>query len=111
MPGVIIRGELQAIRIGRYCVIGEGTVIRPAYRQGLRCLGLRQQRGDNLRSKNVLVPTGYHKLRSHLHASLDDQAPKPSQRGIFTTHTHTHTHAPAVTVVVEPLMVSIEEKN
>lgn len=33
MPGAIIRGELQAIRIGRYCVIGEGTVIRPAYRQ------------------------------------------------------------------------------
>ena len=33
MPGAIIRGELQAIRIGRYCFIGEGTVIRPAYRQ------------------------------------------------------------------------------
>ena len=33
MPGAIIRGELQAIRIGRYCFIGEDTVIRPAYRQ------------------------------------------------------------------------------
>lgn len=32
MRDAIIRGELQAIRIGRYCVIGEGTVIRPAYR-------------------------------------------------------------------------------
>ncbi|CAM9149468.1 unnamed protein product [Choristocarpus tenellus] len=32
MPGAIIRGELQAIRVGRLCVIGEGTVLRPAYR-------------------------------------------------------------------------------
>lgn len=40
MPGVIIRGELQEIRIGRYCVVGEGTVIRPAYRQaGVRVPG------------------------------------------------------------------------
>lgn len=32
MPGAIIRGEIQAIRIGRYCFIGKDTVIRPAYR-------------------------------------------------------------------------------
>ncbi|CAM9447408.1 unnamed protein product [Phaeothamnion confervicola] len=32
MPNAILRGELAAIRIGRYCLIGEGTVIRPACR-------------------------------------------------------------------------------
>ncbi|CAM9918930.1 unnamed protein product [Chrysoparadoxa australica] len=30
-PGAIIRGELAAVRIGRYCMIAENAVIRPPY--------------------------------------------------------------------------------
>ncbi|CAM9487921.1 unnamed protein product [Laminaria digitata] len=52
MPGAIIRGELQTIRIGRYCVIGEGTVIRPAYRV--------EQDGSNLKCRFTPLSVGSH---------------------------------------------------
>eukprot|EP00899_Mesostigma_viride_P007636 jgi/Mesvir1/16874/Mv15758-RA.1 len=29
LPGAVLKGDLSAIRIGRYCAIGERTVIRP----------------------------------------------------------------------------------
>eukprot|EP00904_Undaria_pinnatifida_P003068 jgi/Undpi1/12762/HiC_scaffold_6.g02430.m1 len=52
MPGAIIRGELQAIRIGRYCVIGEGTVMRPAYRV--------EPDGSNLKCRFTPLSVGSH---------------------------------------------------
>ncbi|KNC52070.1 dynactin subunit 5 [Thecamonas trahens ATCC 50062] len=32
LPGSIIRGDLAAVRIGRYCVISDRVVLRPAYK-------------------------------------------------------------------------------
>ncbi|CAM9245587.1 unnamed protein product [Ectocarpus sp. 13 AM-2016] len=52
MPGVIIRGELQEIRIGRYSVVGEGTVIRPAYRI--------EQEESNLKCRFTPLSVGSH---------------------------------------------------
>ncbi|CAM9259810.1 unnamed protein product [Pylaiella littoralis] len=57
MPGAIIRGELQAIRIGRYCVIGEGTVIRPAYRQAGVSI---EQEDSNLKCRFTPLSVGNH---------------------------------------------------
>ena len=31
--GVIVRGDFANVRVGRHCVIGENTVIRPAYKR------------------------------------------------------------------------------
>lgn len=31
--GAIIRGDLAAVRTGRYCVISKGSVVRPPYKQ------------------------------------------------------------------------------
>eukprot|EP00903_Cladosiphon_okamuranus_P017510 g16128.t1 len=52
MPGAIIRGELQAIKIGRYCFIGEDTVIRPAYRI--------EQEEANLKCRFTPLSVGNH---------------------------------------------------
>eukprot|EP00752_Nemacystus_decipiens_P003797 g3493.t1 len=52
LPGAIIRGELQAIRIGRYCFIGEDTVIRPAYRI--------EQEDSNLKCRFTPLSVGNH---------------------------------------------------
>ncbi|CAM9153909.1 unnamed protein product [Ascophyllum nodosum] len=54
MPGAIVRGELQSIRIGRYCVIGEGTVVRPAYRV--------EQDGSQLKCRFTPVAVGSHTM-------------------------------------------------
>lgn len=32
MDGCILRGDLNSIRIGKYCVIGEKSIIRPSYK-------------------------------------------------------------------------------
>merc|ERR1712125_27412 len=32
-PGVILRGDLQMLRIGRFVTIGDGSVIRPSYKR------------------------------------------------------------------------------
>merc|ERR1719199_2358381 len=32
-PGVILRGDLQLLRIGKYVIIGENTVLRPSYKK------------------------------------------------------------------------------
>lgn len=31
-PEVVIRGDLQSVKIGKYCWIGDGTVLRPSWR-------------------------------------------------------------------------------
>mmetsp|Transcript_66300 Transcript_66300/g.153982 ORF Transcript_66300/g.153982 Transcript_66300/m.153982 type:complete len:209 (-) Transcript_66300:72-698(-) len=32
-PGVILRGDLQLLRIGKYVIIGESSVLRPSYKK------------------------------------------------------------------------------
>mmetsp|Transcript_79537 Transcript_79537/g.233838 ORF Transcript_79537/g.233838 Transcript_79537/m.233838 type:complete len:208 (+) Transcript_79537:149-772(+) len=32
-PGVILRGDLQLLRIGKFVIIGEGSVLRPSYKK------------------------------------------------------------------------------
>eukprot|EP00929_Paragymnodinium_shiwhaense_P079719 TRINITY_DN41554_c0_g1_i1.p1 TRINITY_DN41554_c0_g1~~TRINITY_DN41554_c0_g1_i1.p1 ORF type:complete len:241 (+),score=32.45 TRINITY_DN41554_c0_g1_i1:112-834(+) len=32
-PGVILRGDLQLLRIGKYVTIGDGSVLRPSYKK------------------------------------------------------------------------------
>lgn len=32
-PGVILRGDLQLLRIGKYVIIGENSVLRPSYKK------------------------------------------------------------------------------
>jgi dynactin-5 len=33
MAGCIVRGDLACVRMGRYCVVQDRTVIRPSYKQ------------------------------------------------------------------------------
>ncbi|CAM9292579.1 unnamed protein product [Discosporangium mesarthrocarpum] len=54
MPRVIIRGELQSVRIGKHCVIDEGTVIRPAYRQAI----LFEQDGTQMKCRFTPLAVG-----------------------------------------------------
>ncbi|CAK0844208.1 unnamed protein product [Prorocentrum cordatum] len=32
-PGVVLRGDLQLLRIGKFVIIGEGSVLRPSYKK------------------------------------------------------------------------------
>mmetsp|Transcript_37296 Transcript_37296/g.93655 ORF Transcript_37296/g.93655 Transcript_37296/m.93655 type:complete len:199 (-) Transcript_37296:7-603(-) len=32
-PGVILRGDLQLLRIGKFVIIGDGSVLRPSYKK------------------------------------------------------------------------------
>mmetsp|Transcript_89580 Transcript_89580/g.256629 ORF Transcript_89580/g.256629 Transcript_89580/m.256629 type:complete len:216 (+) Transcript_89580:90-737(+) len=32
-PGVILRGDLHLLRVGKYCIIGDGSVLRPSTKQ------------------------------------------------------------------------------
>lgn len=32
MDGCILRGDLNSVRIGKYCVIGERSIIRPSFK-------------------------------------------------------------------------------
>lgn len=33
MNDCIIRGDLANIRMGKYCIVGERTIVRPAYKK------------------------------------------------------------------------------
>merc|ERR1719359_1774036 len=32
-PGVVLRGDLQLLRIGKFVIIGDGSVLRPSYKK------------------------------------------------------------------------------
>lgn len=37
-PGVVVRGDLAPVSVGRYCLLGRGCVLRPSYKRLPTCV-------------------------------------------------------------------------